>query len=138
MKDQSLKVDDSDASNKGKDAALQQTFGWMQLFFELMGILFTLAGLILVVRGIEDTKMFFILLCVLGGMYFLAGRGLQQRNHGSYIAVWCGTVALLPGFPLLTVPAIVILLKLLRPDVRAAFGWNTGKNETSCEQNDKQ
>ncbi len=126
----------NDALPRGsrQPSALQQTLGWIQAFFEFLGMLVTIAGLVLVVTGIEDKKPMFILLCVLGGICFLAGRGIQQRNRSGYFSALCGTVVLLAGFPLLTLPGIFILLKLIRREVRTEFGWHTGGNTSAHEQ----
>lgn len=125
---------DSLAPSARQHSALQQTLGWIQAFFEFLGMLVTIAGLVLVVTGIEDKKPIFILLCVLGGVCFLAGRGIQQRSRSGYFSALCGTVILLAGFPLLTLPGVIILLKLIRREVRAEFGWHTAGNISAHEQ----
>lgn len=130
-------MNDSLTPSPGQHSSLPQTLGWIQAFFEFLGMLVTVVGLALVVIGIEDKKPIFILLCALGGICFLAGRGIQQRNRSGYFSALCGTVVLLAGFPLLTVPGIIILLKLIRREVRAEFGWHTGGSVSAHEQDGK-
>ena len=117
------------------DWAVQKTLGWMQVVFELLGMLITLAALVLVVIGIEDKKPLFMLLCALGGICFLAGSGIRLRNRRGYVAALCGTLALLMGVPLLTMVGAFFLLRLLQPQMRAAFGWQSGGNASLHGQN---
>ncbi|MCC6147894.1 MAG: HEAT repeat domain-containing protein [Anaerolineaceae bacterium] len=93
----------------------------MDFAFGLLGGTATLLALGVLFLGIAAFRLPFILLAIVATAAFIGNRGMERRDRKGYLLAVAGSLFLLPGVPLFTIPGLVFLFHLLRPEFTQAF-----------------
>jgi len=94
----------------------------MELGFGILGIVATTLALAMLVLGRARFSLPFVVLCVSAIAAFTGNRGVERRDRKGYSLALAGSLFLLPGIPLFTIPGIIFLLRLLKQKYVQAFG----------------
>jgi len=93
----------------------------MEMVSGLAGMTATLLALGFLFAGIDKFRLPFLLLVIAAIGGFTGSQGAARRDPRGYTLALTGSLLLLPGVPVFTIPGLVFLIRLLREDVRAAF-----------------
>jgi len=108
---------------------VEKSLGQMELGFGLLGIVATILALAMLLLGILNFTLPFIVLCVSAIAAFTGNRGIERRDRKGYYLALAGSLFLLPGIPLFTIPGLIFLFRLLKQKFMQAFGIAVAQDE---------
>lgn len=100
---------------------VEKMLNQMELIFGSIGIGMTLLALAMLILGLTQYRIPFILLVVMAAAGFIGNHGVERRGLKGYVLAIAGSLLLLPGVPIFTVPGVLFLIRLLKPEVAKAF-----------------
>ncbi|NPV75708.1 MAG: HEAT repeat domain-containing protein [Anaerolineae bacterium] len=101
---------------------VEKSLDQMELGFGILGMIATILALAMLVLGKLNFALPFIVLCISAIAAFTGNRGVERRDRKGYYLALAGSLFLLPGVPLFTIPGLIFLFRLLKQEFMQAFG----------------
>lgn len=108
---------------------VEKSLAQMELWFGILGMTATTLALVMLVLGRSKFDLPFIVLCVSAIAAFTGNRGVERRDRKGYYLALAGSLFLLPGIPIFTIPGLIFLFRLFKPQFTQAFGISVAQDE---------